>query len=153
MSNPTPSTHQAPAVFLGMKNQALATVADTDGTLSVTEVVVSPGAGAPPHTNQREAITWYVLEGSLTFLKDGAPTTLSAGELIFMPANRIHTFANQTEHPARALMICTPGGFEQFFYEVADALPDDLPSAGPPPAALDTMQQVASGYGLVLHLD
>ena len=147
------TTPSAPAVFLGMTNRLLASRDATDGSVSVVEITVGPGVGAPPHTNQREALTWYVLEGELTFFEGATPVTRRAGELIFMPADGVHTFLNQTDRDARALMICTPGGFEGFLVDVAAVLPDEAP-AGPPPAeAMAAMERVGAQYGLILHLD
>jgi hypothetical protein len=64
-----------------------------------------------------------------------------------------HSFANQTEHAARALLICTPGGFEGFLTEVAEFLPDQAPDGPPPASAVEAMQAVGARYGLLLHLD
>jgi quercetin dioxygenase-like cupin family protein len=143
----------APAAFLGMTNRVLASRDTTDGSLSVVEIVIGPGVGAPPHTNQREALTWYVLEGELTFFEGGTPVTRRAGELIFMPPDDVHTFLNQTDRDARALMICTPGGFEGFLVDVAEVLPDEAPDGPPPAEGVAAMQAVGDRYGLTLHVD
>ena len=141
------------ATFLGMTNEILVGRDDADGSVSVVEITVPAGGGVPPHTNQREAITWYVLEGALTFVADQETHHLEAGELIAMPANSTHAFANQTEDAARALMICTPGGFEGFLTEVADLLPDARTDGPPPASAVQAMQSVGARYGLLLHVD
>jgi quercetin dioxygenase-like cupin family protein len=141
------------ATFLGMTNEILVGRDDSDGSVSVVEITVPAGGGIPLHTNQREAITWYVLEGALTFVADQETHQIKAGELIAMPANGTHSFANQTEHAARALLICTPGGFEGFLTEVAELLPDQAPDGPPPASAVEAMQAVGARYGLLLHLD
>lgn len=153
MTNTAVSGHRQSAVFLGMTNEILVKSDDTDGSLSVVEITVPPGGGAPPHTNQREAVTWYVLEGELTFLHDGTSKALGAGELIFLPANEPHTFTNESDREARALMICTPGGFEGFLVDVSEVLPDEALQGPPPTAAVEAMQSVGSRYGLLLHVD
>jgi len=149
----TATNNRVKATFLGMTNEVLVGRDDTDGSISVVEITVPAGGGVPLHTNQREAITWYVLEGELTFLHDNKTHHIKAGELIAMPANSTHAFANQTERDARALLICTPGGFEGFLTEVAEILPDQAPDGPPPASAVEAMQTVGARYGLVLHLD
>lgn len=153
MTHTATTKDRTTATFLGLRNEILATRDETDGSLSVVEITVPAGGGVPLHTNEREAITWYVLEGSLTFFHEGAQHSVGAGELISMPANSRHTFANSTDRKARALLICTPGGFEGFLAEMGEILPDEAPDGPPPPDAVGAMQTVGARYGLLLHLD
>jgi len=138
--------------FLGMTNRIIGPTGHTDGSLSVVEITVPPGVGAPPHTNQREALTWYVIEGELTFFEGQTPTTRTAGELIFSPAGAPHTFLNQGDREARALMICTPGGFEGFLADAGHALPAEAPDGPPEQAHVQIMVRLGAEYGLQFHL-
>jgi quercetin dioxygenase-like cupin family protein len=53
-----------------------------------------PGYVAPKHTHPGEEIV-YVLEGSLEYEVEGKPpVTLKAGDVLFIPARRIHTAKN-----------------------------------------------------------
>lgn len=70
-----------------------------------------------------------------------------------MPAGGVHTFVNQTESDARALLFCTPGGFEGFLVDVAEVLPDEAPEGPPPAEGLAAMESVGARYGLTFHLD
>ena len=53
-----------------------------------------PGAVAPPHRHPGEEII-YVLEGSLEYEVEGKPpVTLTAGDVLFIPARTIHAARN-----------------------------------------------------------
>jgi quercetin dioxygenase-like cupin family protein len=57
-------------------------------------VDISPEAPAFKHTHPGEEII-YVLEGSLQYQVEGKPpTTLEAGEVLFVPAEKIHAVNN-----------------------------------------------------------
>jgi len=54
----------------------------------------TPGAAFPPHSHPREEIA-YVIEGLLEYQVDGQPpVTLNAGEVLFIPAGKIHAAKN-----------------------------------------------------------
>jgi quercetin dioxygenase-like cupin family protein len=85
----------------------------TGGHVSVTEIVVPPHSAGPPlHTHDFDE-AFYMLEGELIFQVEEALTTKGPGELSFAPRNVAHTLANQSDAPARYLLICTPAGFER----------------------------------------
>src|SRR5215217_1477261 len=86
---------------------------ETGGHVSVTEIVVPPHSAGPPlHTHDFDE-AFYMLEGELIFQVEEALTTKGPGELSFAPRNVAHTLANQSDAPARYLLICTPAGFER----------------------------------------
>ena len=148
-----PSSDQCEvAVFLGTSNRILVRGDQTGGSLSAVEITVSPGAGAPLHTNTREALTWYVVDGKLTLQRDDGPAEVGAGDLIFLPKGDTHAFMNQAERPATALLVCTPGGFEGFLVELASRLPSDVPAGPPPQEALEAIAEVGERYGVRHHL-
>jgi quercetin dioxygenase-like cupin family protein len=137
------------AEFLGLTNRFLVTAAQTDGALSVVEITVAPGGGAPLHVNTREDLTWCVIHGTLTFSRGEATHEVGAGQAIFMPKDQLHTFLNRTERPAIGLMVCTPGGFEGFLREMAASGP--ATADGPPPAdAIAAMQEIGSRFGMTV---
>jgi quercetin dioxygenase-like cupin family protein len=54
----------------------------------------APGAAFPPHSHPGEEIA-YVIEGLLEYQVDGQPpVTLKAGEVLFIPAGKIHAAKN-----------------------------------------------------------
>ena len=91
---------------------------------SIMEVIVAPGQGVPPHTHTHEDEFFCILDGELTCHMDGmpAPVTLRAGDLLFLPRNRMHGFTNATSKEARMMVTVTPGtGTDRMFAELAAA--------------------------------
>jgi len=88
---------------------------ETDGKVSVIEVASPPGFKGPYLHHHGFDETFYVLEGELTFQLRDEVFTRSAGELAFAPRDVPHTYANHSDAPARALIVCTPAGFERYF--------------------------------------
>ena len=86
---------------------------ETDGHVSVTEIVVPPRSAGPPlHTHDFDEAS-YMLEGELIFQVDDALVKKGAGELSFAARNVPHTLANRSDAPARYVLVCTPAGFER----------------------------------------
>ena len=139
------------STFLGMENRVLLTGKETEMTAGVIEISIQPGAGVPPHTNTREDLLWYVIDGTLTFQTDKGSTEVAEGSARFLPKGSTHTFMNGSSSPVRALLVCVPGGFEGFLLELSGKLPAGLP-AGPPPAeAIEMMVRTGERYGTIIH--
>jgi quercetin dioxygenase-like cupin family protein len=52
-----------------------------------------PGYVAPRHTHPGEEII-YVIEGTLEYQIDGKPSTVKAGDVLFVPAETVHSVKN-----------------------------------------------------------
>jgi len=91
---------------------------ETGGQVSVTEIVVPPGAGPPLHTHDFDEAS-YMLEGELVFQVEDAVVTKGAGGLSFAPRNVPHALANHSDAPARYVLVCTPAGFERHWARMA----------------------------------
>jgi mannose-6-phosphate isomerase-like protein (cupin superfamily) len=83
--------------------------------VSVIEVSVPPHWSGPPLHHHDFDEGFYVVEGRLTVQLNSELTTAGPGELLFAPRGAHHTLANLDDHPARYVLICTPGGFERRF--------------------------------------
>jgi quercetin dioxygenase-like cupin family protein len=88
---------------------------ETDGLVSMIEVASPPGFKGPRLHHHGFDEAFYVLEGELTFQLRDELFTRSAGELAFAPRDVPHTYANHSDAPARAIIVCTPAGFERYF--------------------------------------
>ena len=111
---------------------------ETDGHVSVTEIVVPPHSAGPPlHTHDFDEAS-CVLEGELIFQVDNALVTRRAGELSFAPRNVAHTLANHGDAPARYLLVCTPAGFERHWARISA----DAAGIEPPGWALQPIPEV-----------
>lgn len=109
----------------------------TGGRLSVTELVVPPGAGPPLHRHDFDE-TFYLLEGELTFQIEEALVTKGAGELAFVARNVPHALANHGDAPARYVLVCTPPGLERHWARIAA----EAAGVEPPPWALQPIPEV-----------
>src|SRR5215813_7580639 len=92
---------------LGVTHIYKATGGDTAGSFSLWEAVVPPGAGAPPHTHEREDESFYVLSGELEVEFEGAPAPrrVGPGGFFFGARRRRHAFHNSGDQPARVLIL------------------------------------------------
>jgi quercetin dioxygenase-like cupin family protein len=82
--------------------------------LGVVEAVINPGDEPPLHIHSREDEWFYVLEGEMTFHVGGDNHRVAAGAFVSFPRGIAHTFTIESPS-ARALIVNTPGGFEQMF--------------------------------------
>jgi quercetin dioxygenase-like cupin family protein len=89
------------------------------GAVSAIEVTSPAGFKGPPLHHHGFDEAFYVLEGELTFQLRDDVFTRRAGELAFAPRDVPHTYANHSDAPARALIVCTPAGFERYFARMA----------------------------------
>jgi quercetin dioxygenase-like cupin family protein len=67
-----------------------------------------PGDQAPPHIHHQSDEAFYVLEGQLEVLTGEERTIYQTGELAFVSAGTVHTFANRGPDDCRMLVIMTP---------------------------------------------
>ena len=110
----------------------------TGGRVSVTEIVVPPHSAGPPlHTHDFDE-AFYMLEGELIFQVEDTLVTKSAGELSFAPRNVPHALANQSDAPARYVLVCTPAGFERHWARLAA----EAAGVEPPQWALQPIPEV-----------
>ncbi|HEX5576499.1 MAG TPA: cupin domain-containing protein [Gemmatimonadales bacterium] len=115
----------------------------TGGTLAIVEHVLGPKQlGAPLHRHSREDEISHVLEGELTVQQGDRQDTSGVGGIIVKPRGVFHAFWNQGTTPARFLEVIAPGGFAQYFRELAPLLQRD----GPPDLA--AVAALAGRYGV-----
>jgi quercetin dioxygenase-like cupin family protein len=109
----------------------------TGGSLTVIEVTID--GGPPRHTHSREDESLYVLTGSLDVECGKDRSRAGPGSFVFLPRNRPHAFRS-VGGPARALLIVTPGGLDNYFAELSAAV-----AANADAAQVRTIQQA---YGI-----
>jgi mannose-6-phosphate isomerase-like protein (cupin superfamily) len=120
----------------------LADSAATGGAFGVLDYTAAPGfPGPPPHLHHEAAEVFYVLEGKLTMRLGDETLTLPAGGFVLVPPGTVHTFSNQAEAPVRFLGLLEPGGFEQYFRDLRDAL-----AGGPLDPAV--VREISSRYDI-----
>ena len=114
---------------------------ETGGTLAVIEADLAPHSrGTPLHVNTREAETYYVLEGTLTFRLGERTVEAPAGSSVHIPQGVVHTHWNATAAPVKLLGVPAPAGFETFFGELAELIAT-MPPGPPDPSALGALYE------------
>jgi mannose-6-phosphate isomerase-like protein (cupin superfamily) len=88
---------------------------ESDGAVSVIDNTPPVDFPGPPLHRHDFDEAFYILEGELTFQLRDEVFTRKTGELAFAPRDVPHTYANHSDAPARALIVCTPAGFERYF--------------------------------------
>jgi quercetin dioxygenase-like cupin family protein len=116
----------------------LARSSDTGGAYCLVEVVVAPGAGAPPNRHPSDDEAFYVIDGSFEFMVSGETVTKQAGGFVRVsPKGAVHAFKNVGEKPGRLLIVNAPGKVHDgFFSEAGEPMPPgttELPPMGGPP--------------------
>jgi quercetin dioxygenase-like cupin family protein len=95
----------------------------TESAVAVVEHVLGPRQlGAPLHRHSREDEISHVLEGELTVQQGDSQDTAGVGGTIVKPRGVFHAFWNAGPVPVRFLEIIAPGGFAQYFRELATLL-------------------------------
>ena len=67
-----------------------------------------PGDQAPPHVHHGSDEAFYVLDGELEVLEGEERRILATGELAYIAAGTVHTFANRGPGHTRILVVMTP---------------------------------------------
>jgi quercetin dioxygenase-like cupin family protein len=111
---------------------------ESNGYMSVTEIVVPPRSAGPPlHTHDFDE-AFYMLDGELIFQVGEVLVTKGAGEVSFAPRNVAHTLANHSDAPARYALVCTPAGFERHWARMSA----EAAGVEPPQWALQPIPEV-----------
>jgi quercetin dioxygenase-like cupin family protein len=132
--------------FRGGRITIHADSSDTAGQFALVEVAGSTGGEPPLHVHRNEDEFFLVLEGELKVIRGHEELTLKAGQSAFLPRNVAHTFKVASPH-VRFLNTITPGGFEQFFRDMGQALNADGSMQGPvKPFSMHEMIRISGLY-------
>lgn len=127
------------------------TGADTGGRFAMFEFFVPPGGGPPLHVHNREEEVFFILEGELTFTVAGTEFVVPTGGTLNAPRDVPHRFTNASDRPARAIVIATPAGLEDFFIEIGTPWDDAYRAPGPPTQeAVAKLLATAPKYGITI---
>ena len=114
---------EPPLYFLGLPTILRATGQTTNGAFGLVENLMPPGFASPYHTHHLEDEAFYVLEGDMAFVCGGNWITATRGTYVFGPRGIPHGFKVLGDGPARLLLLCAPGGFEQSVVEMSEPAP------------------------------
>jgi len=114
---------------------------DAGGRFGLVEHPIAPRALAGPmHVHEHEDEYSYVLEGEVGFQVGDDVFTACPGQLVAKPRGIWHGFWNAGDAPARVLEVISPGGFENYFAELAPLLK--------PERDIEGIARVQKKYGL-----
>lgn len=125
-----------------------ASAADTGGAYALTDSMVPPQGGPPPHMHHREDEAFWVLEGELEVVVGESTFRAGAGSFAHLPKCVLHSYRNTGDGPARFLTLMVPAGLEGLFREVGKPGTD---LSSPPPfgeADIAKLLAVAPRYGV-----
>lgn len=120
--------------FLGLPTWIKANRDLTGGQFSLIEQIIPAGFESPWHMHHSEDEAFYVIEGQMSVITEGASTLLQAGGFAFGPRGIPHGFRIEGEGPARILLMTTGSDFADFIAETS--VPSDTPPAAPDMAFL-----------------
>lgn len=113
---------------------------DTNGQFTLVEQNNPPGTGIPPHVHEREDEIFQVVAGEVEFSMNGQATTLTAGDLVYLPKGTPHGFRVTGSQAAKVNLSIFPAGIEGMF-EALSQLP-----AGPPD--MEKVMKICGEYGV-----
>jgi len=101
----------------------------TGGLFSVVDFRVAPAFRAPPLLHSHPDLDWWghVLEGEIRIQLGSREETATAGSTIFVPRGTQFRWWNPEARAARWQITYSPGGFENYFVDIAAALQKGTP--------------------------
>jgi quercetin dioxygenase-like cupin family protein len=106
--------------FLGVTHKL--TGIQTGGAFYVCEAVFEPESGSRLHVHHYEDEVIHVLDGEIEIRLDQDTLRASVGGIIHLPKHIPHALQNPLKTPLRIMVHAIPGGLENYFTEVDDAL-------------------------------
>lgn len=94
--------------------------AETAGRYSVSEWWLEPHTQGPGAHSHDEDDLFYVIEGTMSFLCDGAWRDAPRGSFVLVPGGATHDFENRGDARAGVLNFSIPGGFEEHMPAIAE---------------------------------
>jgi mannose-6-phosphate isomerase-like protein (cupin superfamily) len=136
------------ADFPGLGTRYLLRSDQTGGRFALIEHTIPPrGLAAPIHTHENEDEYSFILSGRMGAMVGDEVVEAGPGELVAKPRGIPHAFWNAGEEPVRLLELISPGGFEQYFSDLAPILSAD----GPPD--FQAIGAVQARYRLSMDVD
>ena len=126
--------------FGGVTMEVLATAEETGGALTAI-VEVPPLLDTPAHIHANEDELFIAIEGEHVITRGEEEITIGPGEAVFAPRGVPHSQRRVVEGEGRIMFVCTPGGLEGFFRELAQA--DAEGRLGP-----DAYAEASEQYGI-----
>ena len=127
----------------------LLTGEDTNGNMSVFEIMIPAGQKLvpPAHKNDAYEETLYGIQGVLTWTIDGKAIEVGPGQCVCIPRGAIHRFDNFGTEDAKQLVITSPAIMTPAYFREARAV---LEAAAGQPPDVAKMVEVFHRHGMTL---
>lgn len=128
--------------------------ADTEGRYSFFEARNNPGGGVPLHYHKDDEESFYVVEGTYEFRAADESVVAGRGDYLFVPRPTPHSFFNIGDTVGRVIIVLSPGGIhERFFEEIGEPIEDLVSPPPPSPPDLDRFGAALARAGIVMVED
>jgi mannose-6-phosphate isomerase-like protein (cupin superfamily) len=107
-------------VFGGITIVVRVSADDSGAAMTVLEEV-EPMSDTPLHVHANEDELFYIVEGEHIITLGEQEHRLGTGDAIFAPRGIPHAQRRVVPGVGRELVVLTPGGFERFFRDLAEA--------------------------------
>jgi len=136
------------ADFPRLGNRYVVRSDQSGGRFALIEHTIAPRSlAAPVHTHRNEDEYSYVLSGRMGAMVGDDVIEAGPGELVIKPRGIPHAFWNAGDEEVRVLELISPGGFEQYFADLAPLL---AATGGPD---FEGMAEVRARYELTMDPD
>ncbi len=137
-------------VFQGFGLRILMSSKQTAGLFSMIEGIIPPGGDSGLHVQHHEDERLVVVAGFLEVTLGATTHALQAGESYVVPRGAPHRVRNTGQSSAKAVVVTTPGGFDEFVRLVGTPVEDGSTSTGLPntPADPARLLELARRFGI-----
>ena len=104
---------------------------ETGQGYSISEWWLEPNCKGPGAHSHEADDTFYVIEGTMSFLVGDRWVDAKKGSFVLVPGGTKHDFENRSQAKAGVLNFSTPGTFEEHMPDIADWFKQN-----PPPNAV-----------------
>lgn len=127
----------------------LLTGEDTNGGMSVFEIMIPAGQKLvpPAHKNDAYEEMLYGIQGVLTWTIDGKPIEVGPGQAVCIPRGAVHRFDNFGTEDAKQLVVITPAIMTPAYFRDARGVLEAA-AGGPPDVA--KMVEVFRRHGMTI---
>jgi mannose-6-phosphate isomerase-like protein (cupin superfamily) len=113
-----PATPPAVTNMPSSQTHYLATGATTDGQFGLYRWDFGPRRSGPdPHFHKTITESFFILSGTVRLFDGTAWTDATEGSFLYVPQGGIHGFRNESGEPASMLLLFTPGGPREEYFE------------------------------------
>ncbi|WP_171033906.1 cupin domain-containing protein [Lichenicoccus roseus] len=149
MDSMTEQTRRDGAIlFAGTAVNVLVSAEAMAGAFSMLLVANPPGCWTPPHVHRNEDETVLVLAGTLRVETEERAMNVGPGQAVVLPRGRPHRLGNTGAQETRFLVLCTPGGFDDFVRAAGRPMPKGGPTMDE--ADIARLVQAAPRHGIEL---